>query len=86
MNQFKEVCRSSKSSTVQNMEQKDYQGQENDIEMININLVNFNSNCSVIIPNLKASSDSVIITVPYNVYKGSDGKHNAIVHIQKVTA
>ena len=53
MNHFKEVCRSYKNTSVHNMEHEDDQEQETDIEMVTFNPVNFNSNCSVIIANLK---------------------------------
>ena len=41
--------------------------------MVNINSIRFNSNHSAIIANLKASSNTVVITVPYKVDTGSNG-------------
>ena len=41
--------------------------------MVNINSVNFNSNHSAIIANLKTSGNKAAIMVPYKVDTGSDG-------------
>ena len=71
MNHFKEVCRSSKISAVNNLVQKDNQEQESDIETVNINSIN--TNHSIIIANLKISSKKVVITVWNKVGTGSDG-------------
>ena len=49
VNHFKEVCRSSKGSTVHNIKKEDEQEQETDIETLNINFIIFNSNHSTII-------------------------------------
>ena len=46
--------------------------QEPVIEKVNINSVNFNSNHSAIIANLKTSSIEATIVVPYKVAMGSD--------------
>ena len=47
--------------------------QESGIKTVNINSVNFNSNHSAIIANLKTSSNKTAIMVPYKVDTGSDG-------------
>ena len=73
MNHFKEICRSSKSSVVHNIEKDADQERETDIEMENIYSVRFNSNYSAKIANLETSSNKVIITVPYKDDMGSDG-------------
>ena len=53
------------------MEQEDDLEQETDIEMVNINSINFNSGCSTIIAILKTSSNKDPITVPYKADMGS---------------
>ena len=73
MSHFKEVCRSSKNSVVHNMETEADQEQETDIQMVNINSINFNSNHPTIIANLKTLKNKVIITVLYKVDMSSDG-------------
>ena len=73
MNCFKEACRSSKGSVVHNIEKEDEQDQETDNEMVNINLVGFNSNHSTIIANLKTPLNKVVITMPYKVDTDSNG-------------
>ena len=67
MNHFKEVCRSSKGSTVHYIKIEDEQEQENDVEMVNVNSIRFNTNHSTIIANLNTSLNKVAITVPYKV-------------------
>ena len=47
--------------------------EEPGIEIVNINSVNFTSNYSTIIANLKTSSNKAAIMVPYKVDMGSDG-------------
>ena len=73
MNCIKEVCKSSKTSAVNNTEKEADQEQETNIEMVNINSARFNPNHSIIIANLKTSLNKVIMTVPYKVLMGSDG-------------
>ena len=73
MNHFKEVCKSFKSSMVHNKEKEADQEWETDIEMVNINSIQFNSNHSAIIAKMETSSNKVIITEPYKVYMGIDG-------------
>ena len=46
---------------------------EDDIDMVNINSINFNSTYSVITANLKTSSNQAIIVKPYKVDTGGDG-------------
>ena len=65
-------CAGARDSAVHNIEQEVDQEQENHIEMVNINSVNFYANHSIITANLKTSSNKVIITVPYKVNTGSD--------------
>ena len=72
MNHFREVCRGARGSVVHDIEQESDQKQENHIEMVNINFINFNPNHSVIAANLKTSSNKAI-TVPYKGDAGSDG-------------
>ena len=56
------------------MEKEADQEQETDIEVVNINSIKFNSNYfTIILANLKTSSNKVLITVPYKVDMGSDG-------------
>ena len=69
----KEVCRGAKGSLVNTIEKETTHKQEPCIKMVNINLVSFNSNHSVIIANLKTSSNKATIVVPYKVDMGSDG-------------
>ena len=75
INHFTEVCRSSKDSTVHNIEIEDEQEWETDIEMVNINSINLICNHSAIIANLKTSSNKVAIMVPYKVDMGSKSCH-----------
>ena len=72
MNHFIDLCRSYKSSAAHNMEGEHDQKQESNIEMVNINFINFNSSHSTIIANLK-TSNKITIKVPYEIGMGSDG-------------
>ena len=70
---FKEACRSVRRRTVHNVEQESDKYQEEDhIDMVNINSINFKSKHSVITANLKTSSHQVRIIVPYKVDTGND--------------
>ena len=73
LNHFKDVCRSARNSVVNTIEKEAIPKQEPGIKMVNINSVNFNSNYSTIIANLKISSNMAMIMVPYEVDMGSDG-------------
>ena len=66
------MCRSIKSSAVQNIEQLADQEKENHIDTVNINSINFNTNHSVITAKSKTLSNKVVITVPYKIDTGSD--------------
>ena len=79
MNHLKDVCRSSKSSAVHNMEKETDHEQEIDNEMVTINPIKFNFSCSTIIADQKALLNKVIFTVPYKVYMGTDGN---LEHVQ----
>ena len=52
---------------VQNIELEADQEQEDPIEMVNINSINFNANHFVITANLKTPSNKVVIKVWYKV-------------------
>ena len=54
------------------MEKDSNQEQEDHIEMVNINSIKFNSNCSAKIANPKSSSIKVVITVPFKIDIGSE--------------
>ena len=58
---------------VNTIEKEDVHKQKPGIEMVNINSVNFNSNHSTIIANLKTSSNKVAIIVSQKVDMGSVG-------------
>ena len=73
MNHFKEVCKSTKGSTVNNKEIEDIQEQETDIEMVTINSIRYNFNLPKARANLNTSLDKVAISVFYKVYIGSNG-------------
>ena len=64
---FREVCRSRRNTTVHNIEQELDQGniEEDPIDMVNINLIIFNSKWLVITANLKTSSSQVSIIMLY---------------------
>ena len=72
-NHFKDVCRSARSSAVNAIEKEVVHKKKPGIEMVNINSVNFNSNHSRIIANLKTSFKKAAIMVPYKVDMGNDG-------------
>ena len=57
MNHFRELCRTARGSMVHNIKQEAIQEQEHHIEMVNIIFFNFNANSSVIIANVKTSSN-----------------------------
>ena len=46
---------------------------EDDIDMVNINSINFNSNHSVITANIKTSSNQAVTVIQCKVDTGSDG-------------
>ena len=60
---------------VHNLEQKpgQYQEEEDHIDTVNINSINFDIKCSVITTNLKTSLGQVKIIVPYKVDTDYDG-------------
>ena len=74
INHFMEVCRSARNRIVHNLKQEpDQHHKEVDcIEKVNINSV-FYKKYSVIIANLKTSSNQASIIVPYKVDVCSDG-------------
>ena len=57
-------------SMVNTIEKEAVHEKEPEIEMVNINSINFNSNHSTIIANLKTSSNKATIMVPYEVDAG----------------
>ena len=73
LNHFKEVCIGDGSSAVNTSEKEPVHKQEPCIKMVNICSVSFNSNHSVIITNLKTSSNKATIVMPYKVDMGNDG-------------
>ena len=60
---------------VHNLEQEpdQHQEEEDHINRVNINSINFNSKCSLITANLETLSNQVNIIIPYKVDIGSDG-------------
>ena len=46
---------------------------DNQIDMVNINYIGFNSKQSVIVAKLKISSNQISIIIPYKINTGSDG-------------
>ena len=73
LNHLKDVYRSVRSSTVNTIEKENVCEQKPSIETVNISSVNFNSNHSSIIVNLKTSSNKATIMVSYQVDMGSNG-------------
>ena len=74
INHFREVCRSGRNRTVQNLEQEPNQQHEEDHnDMMNVKSIIFNRKQSIITANLKTSSNQVSIIVPYKVDTGSYG-------------
>ena len=69
----KDVCRSARSSALNIIEKETVHETGPGIKVVNINSVNFISNYSTVIPNLKTSSNKAMIMVPYKVDMGSDG-------------
>ena len=69
INHFREVCRSRRSTAVHNIEQVPGQCnfEEDHIDMVDINLIIFNSKWSVITVNLKTSSNQVSVVISYKV-------------------
>ena len=55
------------------VEKEDIQEQISGIKTVNINLISFNSNHSMILAKLKTSSKQATMTVPFKVDTGSDG-------------
>ena len=73
LNHFKEECRGARSSAVNTIEKETVHEQEPGIKTVNINSINFNSNHSTIIANLKTSSSKATTVVSYKVDTSSDG-------------
>ena len=67
------VCRGSQISVVNNAEKEDIHEQESGIKMVNINLISFISNYSVILAKLKTLSKQATIMVPYKVDTDCNG-------------
>ena len=67
------MCRSAKNSAVKTIEKEAVHEQLPGIKLVNINAVNFDSNHSTIIANLKTSSNKAAIAVLYKVDMGSEG-------------
>ena len=67
------VCRGTWSRLVNAIVKEDILEQESAITTININLISFNSNHSMIIAKLKTSSKQATMMVPYKVDTGCDG-------------
>ena len=67
------VCRSARARALHNIDQKPDQKEENHIDMVNVNSINFNSNHSIITADLEKLSNEVVITVPYKIDRGSNG-------------
>ena len=74
LNHFRKIYRSIRSRMVHSLEQEpdQYQEEEDHIDTVKINSINFNSKCSVVIANLKTSSRQVRIIVQCKVDTGSD--------------
>ena len=72
---FRVVCRSKRAQSVNEVEQEAAQdsAEENSIDLVNINSVHFNRNCSVLTKNLKTSAGPNNVIIPYEVDMGSDG-------------
>ena len=66
------------------VEKEEIDEQEPGIEMININLISFNSNHSMIIGRLKTSSKQATMMVPYKVETGRDGNIIAFIIFRKL--
>ena len=73
---LREVCRSGRTRTIHDLEQKPYQYHEEEynIDTVNIISIIFISNQLVITANLNSSSNQVSIIVPYKVDTFSAGK------------
>ena len=70
---FRRVCRSQKTRAVNEIKQEITQDNTGgDIEMVSINSVHFNKNCSILTANLKTSVGKNSISVPYKIDMGSD--------------
>ena len=74
MNHPREACRSKRGKVVHNVEQESNLNQEEKIkiDMVNVNSISFNSECSIITANLK-TSNLARMTIPYKEDTGSDG-------------
>ena len=75
VNHHRQLCGSERNRTVHDLEQEpdQHHEEEDNIDMVNINSIIFNSKWLVITANLKTSSNQVSILVPYKVDTGSDG-------------
>ena len=69
------VCRSKRMRAVNEVEHETGQGStdEGNIDLVNINSINFKKNHSVITANPKLSANKSSLIVPYKVDMGSDG-------------
>ena len=72
-NHFKLVCRSNngRRGTVHDIKQK--VTNDNQIDMVDINFISFNSKQSIIVAKLKTSSNQNCTIIPYTIDTGSDG-------------
>ena len=68
---FKAVCKSRKAKEVNKIEQ--IENQDEGEEMVSIDSIQFNKNCSVLTVNLKMPVGSKKIVVAYKIDTGSDG-------------
>ena len=73
LNHLKDVCRSARRRIFNTIKKAAAHKQEPGMKMANINSVNFYSNHSAIIADLKTSFNKAAIMVPYKVDVGSDG-------------
>ena len=72
--QFRVVCRSRRTRAMNEVEQEAVQGDAGeDIELLSINSIQFNKNCSVLTANFKMSAGQSIIMVLYKTDSGSNG-------------
>ena len=72
--QFKAECKSRKAREVKEIEQVENQDEaEEDIDMVRIDLIQFNKNHSVLTANLKAAAGHNKTVVAHKIDTGSDG-------------
>ena len=72
---FRVGCRNGRARAMNEVEQDtaQFSVDENSIDLVNINSIHFNKNCSIITANLKMSAGPNNVIVPYKVDTGNDG-------------